>query len=44
MEVVPPLVDDLNFNSKDKSPLRYAIMLRAAELQGQKWSESGKST
>ena len=38
MEVVPPLVDDLNFNCKDKSPLRYAVMLRAAELQGQNLS------
>lgn len=30
LEVIPPLVDGLNFNIKDKSPLKCSIMLKVA--------------
>lgn len=43
MEIIPPLVDELNFNCKDKSPLKYAIMLRVAEIHAQKSAINGKS-
>jgi hypothetical protein len=43
LDVVPPLIEELTYNCKDKSPLKYAIMLRAAELQAQKLSSQGRS-
>jgi len=30
LEIIPPLIDDVNFNLKDKYSLKHAIMLRAA--------------
>jgi hypothetical protein len=43
LDVLPPLIDDVTFNFKDKSPLKYAVMLRAAELLSQRRYQTGKS-
>ena len=43
MEVIPSLVEDINYNLKDKSSLKHAIMLRIAEIEAQKGSNNGKS-
>ena len=43
LDVLPPLIDDVNFNFKDKSPLKYAVMLRVAELLSQRRFQSGKT-